>query len=506
MRPTSLCVIIVFAFQVVSSGVVLGQIPKLQGTGYQPPQQLDGGGNSSTTPSAQDSASKTPLQSSDIAKKSPQTQFDTLYRELDNLIPGKLSDQPETKKVIEEAVTAFQLRNAGRVVEILKAQKAKDPDFPPTDLLLAGLSFAIEDTKAGRLLLERSANQNPDNPATYSAFARLAINEGRLTDALALLEKQERLIAKSEMSAKGKSYYETLYLDAMTDVAVRQQRLDDARVLLDKQRQSTPNNAKVLMVSAELEFKQKNVEKAIEYLTKLKQVQPATRTPESIVAGWFDRTGDTKQADEWAAAAATKYPKNANVQLEHANWAIRRGKLPVATEAIKQAETIGGETLLSKNLKARIAFSRESYALAEAHYQSLVAQQPDNFDVNNMYALCLIESDNETKRARSKELAIKNFRALPNNLVAQATMGYIHLKLGELEQAKSVLAQAAQKRGSSPEIDYFLGCLLAEMKRNDDAKKTLEGALKYQGFFLYRSMAEKLLAKLENELPAPEKK
>ena len=477
------------------------------GNGFRPPQEIDGskGGPSEKDKEGTLSAQGNNATNTPAANANPANQFELLFREMSNLIPGDVLSKPEVKKVVEDAITAFQLKDGNKVIQILSAYREKNVDFPPTQLLLAAMSFASEDAKTGRVLLERAAAANPDNPATYSAFARLAINEGRLTDAQALLEKIERLIPASDLSADAKAHYQRLSLDAMTDVAIRQQRFEDARKYLEKQRAENPNNPKVLMVSAELEFKEQNIDKAIEYLGKLRAVQPGTRVPEAVVGMWFDRVGNNEAAEKWATASAEKYPDDAQVQLEYANWAISRNKLPIASEAIRKAESKAGESILSKNLKARIAFSRESYAVAEAHYAALMAQK--SFDASNMYALCLIEGGDAEKMAKAKQIAVQNFRALPNNLVAQATMGYTHLRQGDIEQAKSVLARAAQSRGSSPEIDYFLAALLAEMGNKAEARKTLEGALKFDGFFLYRSPAEKLLAKLDTgDLPAPEKK
>ncbi|MEM7781754.1 MAG: tetratricopeptide repeat protein, partial [Planctomycetota bacterium] len=318
----------VFALAFFNSGLAIVVAQPGLGTGFKPPQQLDG---------SQSTGEKQPPTASDQLgpqANRPNTQFDNLLRELNSLIPGGVNSSPERKKALEEAVTAFQLKNGQRVIEIFDGQRQKELDFPPNELLLAGLSFAAEDLKTGRVLLERSALLSPDHPSTYAAFARLAINQGRLTDALAMLEKTSRVIEASQISPEYVKFYRQAYLDSMIDLAMRQQRYDDARKYLELQRVDLPQNPKVLMVSAELEFKQKNVDQALAYLNELRKVQPSTRRAETVIALWFERVGDKPRAEKWIKTAAEKYPNDEKVQLAFANWALGQGELPVASEAI----------------------------------------------------------------------------------------------------------------------------------------------------------------------------
>ncbi len=125
-----------------------------------------------------------------------------------------------------------------------------------------------------------------------------------------------------------------------------------------------------------------------------------------------------------------------------------------------------------------------------------------------MYALSLIESKDPKKQRLAREIATRNFRALPDNLVAQAALGYVELKLGETEQAKAILTRAARTPGTAPEIDYFLAALLAKLGEQQQAKLVVESALENKGLFLYRAASQQLLNQLENStdtLPEPDK-
>ena len=229
------------------------------GTQFRPPQEVDGNRSNSLTPSKPAVSPPT----AEAAAQQTEKIFNQLVQELNNLIPGDPASNPEQQRVIGEAVKAFQARDAKLVIELMTAQALSDPNFPPADVMLAGLSFAIQDPKSGRVLLERAALQHPDKPAVYSTFARLAINENRSTDALALLDKLERVIKNAKLSPVSADFYEAQYLDGATDIAMRQRRFADARRYLTRLRELRPGNPKALMVSAELEFNEKNLEQSL---------------------------------------------------------------------------------------------------------------------------------------------------------------------------------------------------------------------------------------------------
>ena len=75
---------------------------------------------------------------------------------------------------------------------------------------------------SGLVLLERAAVENPDYPGVYAALARLAISQGRISDALALLEKCERVNQSAQIDEFVREHYERQLLDGLTDVAMRQ--------------------------------------------------------------------------------------------------------------------------------------------------------------------------------------------------------------------------------------------------------------------------------------------
>ena len=508
LRTTSIGMLTFCALAMIGTIAAPGVLG--QGEEFRSPQSIDGsrGGQPASRSAPPQVAGAAGVSEADRAAQR-QKIFAALFKELDNMIPGNFESGSAKKTAVEDAVRAFQVQDLNKVREIFEGLSKQDKFFPPTELLLASLSYAVQDAKSGLILLERAAVKHPDYPGLYTSFARLAISQNRTSDALALLEKCEKKINGSTgMPQPTKDYFMQQLLDGLTDVAMRQGRFDVARTYLDKQRAALPDNAKVLMVSAELEFKEGKIEKSLEYLNLLKSKYPSTRVPESVLATWSMRSNKPDEGEKWIRSAAEKYPDLPQVQLEFASWAVDNEDFPTASSAIIRAEKAGSESVFSRNLKGKIAFCNQSYGTAELHYQAISQKQPNNFDSVNMYALSLIESKDENKRKLAEQIAIKNAQSLPDNLVAQAALGYIELKLGRVEEARTLIGRVAQTPGAAPEISYFVASLLNTLGETQEAKKIVDSSLKHKGIFLYRKAAEQLsreLAKSTGSLPAPGK-
>ena len=339
----------------------------------------------------------------------PASVFDQLVREIDNMIPGDLAQNPARKKLVEDAIKAFQDRKAEKTLEIFNQMTASDPYLPPTDLLLASLSFIINDQTTGKVLLERAAAKHPRNLGVSSAFSRLAINQGRVADGSVHLEKLKSLLDDPKVTGEVREFYTRQYLDGMIDVAMGQKRFPEARAFLEQQQKKLPDSLKVQLVSAELEFWEKNIDKSLEHLRTLKSKNPKARAPESVIATWYNRTGDQANSQKWLQDAATKYPNDPQVQLEYASWAIGQEDFELATASINKAVSASKENGFSRNLKAKIAFAKGSYLDAASHYEAIAAANPKNIDAMNMLALSFIESKDENKRKKALDLALNNF-------------------------------------------------------------------------------------------------
>lgn len=423
--------------------------------------------------------------------------FDVLLQELDSMVPGEYEEGSRQKAELERAINAFLDSDIKTLNEILDQQAAFDPDFPPRHLLLASLSYRVRDAAQGRRLLEKSAVESPRYPGTYAAFARLALNEGRVTDAGALLEKCARMVSEGEVSDKVKNHFDKQYVAGMLKVAIAQKRFQDARVLLDQQMTLLPDNPKCYLTGAEIEFQAGNLEKSQLYLEKVRSMVPDARPFESVFARWFRDTGNTKEADKWILAAAEQYPNDGASQMDYVNWRMGQGDLAGVRAVLPKVESLIGETPAVRLLKGQLAFAEEKMDEAESFLLKVIEETNGrNLEAVNLYALALAESSDPGKQKQAQKIAQQTLGRVPRSSIAKASLAYILLKQGVTDQPQRLLLPVVRGERVSSEIAYFFGCLLNSLGKKDAARQAFQSALEADELFLYRSKCQKLLNQL----------
>jgi tetratricopeptide (TPR) repeat protein len=423
--------------------------------------------------------------------------FDVLLQELDSMVPGEYEEGSKQKAELERAINAFLDSDIKTLNEILDQQAAFDPDFPPRHLLLASLSYRVRDAAQGRRLLEKSAVESPRYPGTYAAFARLALNEGRITDAGALLEKCARMVSESQVSDKVKTHFDKQYVAGMLKVAVAQKRFQDARALLDQQMILLPDNPKCYLTGAEIEFQAGNLEKSQAYLEKVKSMVPDARPFESVFARWFRDMGKTNEAEKWILAAAEQYPKDGASQMDYVNWRMGQGDLEAVRAALPQVESLTGETTAIRLLKGQLAFADEKMNEAESVLFKVIEETNGrNLEAVNLYALALAESSEPEKLKQAQKIAQQTLGRAPRSSIAKASLAYVLLKQGVTDQPQRLLLPVVRGERVSSEIAYFFGCLLNALGKQDAARQAFQSALEADELFLYRNKCQKLLDQL----------
>ncbi len=434
--------------------------------------------------------------------------FDALLEELDNMVPGEYEEGSPQKAELEKAVNAFLDRDVPTVRRIFQEQATFDPDFPPMNMMLASMSYRVRNPTQGRRLLEKAAIENPRYPGTYAAFARLALNENRITDAMALLDKCARMVRENKVSDKVKAHFGKQYIAGMMQVAIAQSRYQDARELLERQMKQLPDNPKSYLTGAEIEFKAGNLDKSQSYLEKLKELEPRTRPHEAVFASWFRQKGSQAESAKWLLAAADNYPKDARIQLDKARLLLGQEKIMETKSAIGVVEAITGETAATRYLKAQLAFADSDFATAEKLFESVVVETKGrNLEALNFFALSMAESGEEEKMAQAQTLAQQLAAKAQHSNVAKASLAYILVKRGTLEPAQRLLVPIARQKRVSSEVAYFFGCLLRELGEKDTARQAFQSALKNKNLFVYRKECVKALDELggpiAGDLPDP---
>ncbi len=447
--------------------------------------------------------------------QSRQIAYETLLRELGEMLPEGIDSTPQRSVAIKTLVETFLSGQGASALEQIKALAQSDPTFPPSELVIASLQFSSNNAASGRQTIEAAALEHPKYPGVFLALSRLAINENRTADGLAQLEKANRLTMEGQWSAAERNHFRLKYLDNMADVQIRYQNWDEALSLLGDIAKTMPNDPKLLVRQAEIMYRKENIDQSIQLLSRFSDAMKANgneqgRRPELMLATWLNRDNKIEEAQNWIIAANNKYPNDVEVAAEYANWMVGRERFADAQIAIQKIVEVKGETVATKFIKGKIAFAQEDYGLAEAYFAELSLTEPGNFELANLWALSLIETGGNENNQRSLQVAQRNVQVQPKNGVSLGILGWVYYRLGDAEQAQNWLNRASQTGVESAELSYFVAMILNEQGQKEQAKMFVEKSLQQKGVFLYRNAANQLMESLKAQgganLPVPSKR
>jgi len=414
------------------------------------------------------------------------------FTELEKLVPGEQAEGSPAAEALRTAAEAYVERKSDMAMSIFDRTATSNANFPPAELMMAALHLAAKNQNGGLQALQEAAIKNPNHPAIYAAYGRLAVGTNRSVDAKVHFEKLLALLDQGKLDKAAVAHYENVYLDGMSQTALKLKDYEQARNLGGELLKRDAENTSALHLLARIDFEEKKYDDVVANLAKLREKNPDARAPEAIVGTWFSRAGDKANANAWFGKLPAKYPNDATAQLEYASWALSQENIEGASAAIRTAEATGKATVVSNVFKGKIAFYQQKYDESVGIFKALHEEaKGKNPDIANMYVLSLIESSNAENRILANQLARVNMKANQNNRVVLATLGYVQLRtLGVTDDLKRVFVKIAQTRdGRSPEVDYFLANFL---KQVGDAKKAvalLDQASKHDGLFLYRRKA-----------------
>lgn len=430
-----------------------------------------------------------------------QPQIEPSVRLLDSL-QSMIPFDMKTAGIYDQMLSATRKFTSGvhkdalaQLEEIRKGQ----PMLPPPQLLMAGLFFGSGDVPNSRALLESAIVSEPEYPTSWTALARLSINDRRYADAQAVLEKVAGLIDLDTWAADQKKHFRTEYLDGLSDLHIARLNRDGARASLQELNELAPSNFTVPLRLARIEFDAGDTDKCLKYLQEARILSPEVRVPETIIAEWFAQANRPEDAERWVNLASEKNPNDVMVMIDHARWLLNAEKFAECRETLSKIEAKGNHQLLCDFMRGQIAFASQDYDAARVIYDKILSQKPGDADTVNMLALSLIESSNVNDRERALELAMVNQRLYPKSTSAAATVGWIYYRIGRMQDAESVFQQVAQASTTiEPNSAWYFANFLQSRGESSGAIRLLEEAIASRSFYMYRVAAQDLLIKLKN--------
>ena len=134
-------------------------------------------------------------------------------------------------------------------------------------------------------------------------------------------------------------------------------------------------------------------------------------------------------------------------------WALEKGQIAFAKDQAEAALRIEasdskkyGGSHLGHVLRGLVGLWEKNWTDAESCFQTILSESPNDFVARNNIALALVEQDDSEKKRRALDYAEANLRDTRNNPDALSTLGWVHFRRNEFDQAGA----ASTRRSRQP--------------------------------------------------------
>lgn len=377
-----------------------------------------------------------------LIEKQPELAMDTLGKALE-VNP----DAPE----ILQAMAMLRTRNkdyAGAENNLRRILQ-KTPDDLRTQVQLGDLLFYTKDFARAEMEYKRLVRVDARNPVGYIRLGRLHAQQQQWAAAEKILRQ-----------GHGVNPDVPILLTSLVQVLQKDNRIDAAEELCRNEVRRRPDRAFGYAILGQLLAQKKQYAAAEAQLRKAIEIEPVWQTPYNVLAQLYMSQG--KQGE-----------------------AIRE------LETLKKADPANIRTYSSLAL---LYEKNGDHVKAIDMYRQLLARQPDFWPAANNLAFLLSERHSDAKELdEALTLAMKANRLRPEDATILDTLGWVHYRRGELEQALVALEEALEKNHDSAEMNYHAAVVLHASGRVEEAREKLDTALRDDDF-TDRAAAEKLNA------------
>lgn len=441
------------------------------------------------------------------------------------MLIGDAVDNPESQQYapVAKAIERFSKRDFEGARKLLVEARTNHPKLAPVEVMMAKLWAAGGVAQAARGELEQAVRRHPDDPDPYLLFAELSLNERRVTDAEALLEKAEKLVQAFNDSPKRKENFQKRLLNGMAMIAESRQQWEEAEKLRQQLIKLDGDNAVHYLRLGQVLFQQatdKNQKYSDSYeaFRAALKIDPNVVKPDVAMGSLFEQAAQTalnandKEKFKKHRDEAIRFFKRATEPgrtdlaslLSAAQWAIQTNQLNLAENYAESAIKLDPNSVDARVIRALVARFSEDYKTAEAMLLEAFNKAPGSFTVSDQLALVLVESDDKESKNRALQLAEVNFRQYQQNPQAAATLAWVYYRLGRAGEAGRLLNAVMQSQQVSADSAYYVARVLADQGRSVEATQLLEAALANPQPFANRLNASDLLNELRTKAAAAE--
>jgi tetratricopeptide (TPR) repeat protein len=408
--------------------------------------------------------------------------------------------------------------DADKGIADLRTLLREDPTYVKAHRLKARAHLKKGEVELAKQSLEDAIKVRPDEAAANFELVQLLINTREFDDAVEVLQKMRRFVpndikvlqALALVQEKLKRWNEVgkvadtlatkhpenplgYYYRGVSHLNrnMAASSIEDFEKVLDIK----PNSIEALVGLAKSLFAMKKPDDALQRIEEVVATNPEHFAALNLKGEVHLSQKQWDQAEEAFDKARTLRPQWPVPYRNLVNLNILKGNRDGVTGLLIEGFEKTGDPVLGVDLAN--SFSRaDRYQDAIEVYEKILKKQPKHLLASNNLAMLLLKGEAD-QVGLDKALQLVEGFELSENPIILDTLGWVHIKRGEVDKALPILQRAARKGSGLPDIDYHLGIAYYQQGQMESAKRHINTALASEKPFDGIEEAKVLLSKIQ---------
>ncbi|MES9836136.1 MAG: tetratricopeptide repeat protein [Candidatus Thiodiazotropha sp.] len=435
------------------------------------------------------------------------------------LLDEVLAADPKFKDALMiRAGLALMSDDADKGIADLRTLLREDPSYVKAHRLKARAHLKKGEIQLARESLEDAIKVQPEEAAANFELVQLLINTREFDDAIEVLQKMRRFAPGNVkvLQALALVHEKLAHWDEVEGVAqvlvtkhpenplgyyfrgvsrLNRDMADQSLTDFEKVLEYKPDSIEALVGLAKGYFAMKKPDDALQ---RIEQVVKAN--PEHFAA--LNLKGEVhlsqKQWDLAEAAFNSARELSPQWPVPYRNLVklnILKGSKDEVVGILEEGFDKTADSMLGIDLANNYSLAGRAQDAVEI-YEEILKKHPKHLLASNNLAMLML-NDGANQGELDKALELVEGFELSENPIILDTLGWVHVKRGEIDKALPILQRAARKGSGLPDIDYHLGFAYFQQGRMEDAKRHINTALGSKKQFEGIEEAKALLNQIE---------
>ncbi|HET6347466.1 MAG TPA: tetratricopeptide repeat protein [Candidatus Krumholzibacteria bacterium] len=209
-------------------------------------------------------------------------------------------------------------------------------------------------------------------------------------------------------------------------------------------------------------------------LARLQTLPLGLGRTEVLIAGWYERHGDLVNERKWLERSIAAYSGNPNSFYKLGVMELNEHRYANAAVCFENSVRCRPQHFSYRAVLVRTYFMAAMPAKAVPHLEQMAKQSPNNLTITLYLGEARYQSGDTTMArvtfAQVRDTCRLMMQNQPVTGPLWSTYGWALFRLGEVQESRTVLAEAIAADPKSQEAECYLGCVLRSAGALDDAR------------------------------------